>query len=138
MEVRRDAGKSQTFPEPRNSMSSVRIQIFHNPRCSKSREALAFLAAAHPDLDVIDYLKTPPDLRTLQALQAKLGLPAREMLRSNEDEFSALGLDAPGLSDAALLSALAAHPKLLQRPLVVQGERALIARPPELLKDWLA
>ena len=118
-------------------MSRTTIQIYHNSRCSKSREALALLTALHPDFEVIDYLKTPPTLQTLKALQSKLGLPAREMLRSNEDEFTALGLDAPGLSDDALLAAMVAHPKLLQRPLVVQGEHAVIARPPELLKDWL-
>ena len=119
-------------------MSHAPVQIYHNPRCSKSREALALLMARHPDIEVIDYLKTPPDLQALKALQTKLGLPAREMMRSNEDEFTALGLEAPDLSDDALLAAMATHPKLLQRPLVVQDERAVIARPPELLNDWLA
>ncbi len=108
------------------------IQIFHNPRCSKSREALALLQARSLDLEVIDYLKNPLSLAQLQALQAQLALPARELLRSNEDEFKTLNLGQAGLSEAELLAALAAHPQLLQRPIVVNGERAVIARPPEL------
>ena len=108
------------------------IQIFHNPRCSKSREALALLQARSLDLEVIDYLKNPLSLAQLQALQAQLALPARERLRSNEDEFKTLNLGQAGLSEAELLAALAAHPQLLQRPIVVNGERAVIARPPEL------
>ena len=108
------------------------IQIFHNPRCSKSREALALLQARSLDLEVIDYLKNPLSLAQLQALQAQLALPARELLRSNEDEFKTLNLGQAALSEAELLAALAAHPQLLQRPIVVNGERAVIARPPEL------
>lgn len=108
------------------------IQIFHNPRCSKSREALALLQGQTLAVEVIDYLKTAPSSAQLQALHQTLAVPVREMLRSNEDEFKALNLGAPELSDAELLAALAAHPRLLQRPIVVKGDRAVIARPPEL------
>ncbi|MDC8770663.1 arsenate reductase (glutaredoxin) [Roseateles albus] len=113
------------------------IQLIHNPRCSKSREALSLLQAGGHTVEVIEYLKASLSLAELSELQRKLGLPARDMLRSNEDEYAALGLARPDLSEAELLAALAAHPQLLQRPIVVAGEKALIARPPEQLAAWL-
>jgi arsenate reductase (glutaredoxin) len=108
------------------------VRIFHNPRCSKSREALALLQAQGLTPEVVDYLKTPPSLAELQALLTLLDLPARELLRTGEDEYQALGLSDMGLSEQDLLGAIAAHPQLLQRPIVVHGERAVIARPPAL------
>lgn len=116
---------------------SMNIQLIHNPRCSKSREALTLLQAAGLTVEVIDYLKAPLSLADLSGLQQKLGLPAREMLRSGENAYTELGLENPALSDAELLAALAAHPKLLQRPIVIKAERALIARPPERLIEWV-
>jgi arsenate reductase (glutaredoxin) len=108
------------------------VRIFHNPRCSKSREALALLQAQGLSPEVIDYLKTPPSLAELQDLLTLLDQPARELLRSGEEAYRALRLDDAGLSEQTLLEAIAAHPQLLQRPIVVNGQRALIARPPEL------
>ena len=109
------------------------IVIYHNPRCTKSRATLermeARAAAEGHALAVVDYQKTPPDIATLRMLQRRLGLPVREMVRDNEEEYAALGL--AGADDEALLAAVAAHPKLLQRPIVVFGERAAIGRPPE-------
>lgn len=113
------------------------LTIFHNPGCSKSREALALLQARGLEPEVIDYQTTPPSLTQLQQLCARLGLPARELLRSNEAAFVQLGLDNPRLSDDDLLATIVAHPILLQRPIVVSGERALIARPPTLLLEFL-
>lgn len=113
------------------------IQLIHNPRCSKSREALALLQGRGLAVEVLDYLKTPLSLADLSALQEKLGLPAREMMRSGDDDYAALDLARPELSESELLAALAAQPKLLQRPIVIQGQRALIARPPERLNGWL-
>lgn len=118
------------------------LHLLHNPRCSKSREALALLEESGRPLEVIDYQKTPLDLSALQALLSQLraaepGVKARDLLRSGEDEYQSLGLDRPELGDAELLAALAAHPKLLQRPIVSDGRRALIARPPERLKALL-
>ncbi|UXH79634.1 arsenate reductase (glutaredoxin) [Roseateles amylovorans] len=113
------------------------MQIFHNPRCSKSREALALLEARGLAPEVIDYLNAPPTLATLMTLTRQLKLPARALLRDGEDEYQALGLADPSMTDAQLLQAIASHPRLLQRPIVVDGDRALIARPPALLNDWL-
>lgn len=117
--------------------SAMLTTIYHNPRCSKSREALALLQAQGLKPTVIEYLKTPPDVAELQGLVALLGLPARELLRAGEDEYQRLGLADPALDETALLAAIAAHPILLQRPIVVHGRRALIARPPALLLGWL-
>jgi arsenate reductase len=114
------------------------LRIFHNPRCSKSREALALLQQRGLQPEVIEYLKTPPSLGQLQELQRLLGLPVRELLRSGEDAYRELGLADTSLSDEQLLQAIAAHPQLLQRPIVVNGGRAVIARPPELLDSLLS
>lgn len=113
-------------------------RIFHNPRCSKSREALALLQQHGAQPEVIDYLKTPPSLMQLQALQRLLGLPARELLRSGEEAYRELGLADASLSDEQVLQAIAAHPQLLQRPIVLHQGRALIARPPQRLLDLLS
>lgn len=110
-------------------------RIYHNPRCSKSREALALLQAQGQAPEVIEYLRTPLDLGELRTLLRQLGLPARALLRSGEEAYQALGLDDPALSEEALLQAIVAQPLLLQRPIVVHNERALIARPPELLRQ---
>jgi arsenate reductase (glutaredoxin) len=115
------------------------ITIYHNPRCSKSREALMLVEqfAARQDLpiEVIEYLKTPPTVSQLAALQRQLACDLRDMVRNNEEEYAALGLDSA--DDAALLQAISAHPKLLQRPIVVYQAQAMIGRPPERLHDLL-
>jgi arsenate reductase len=115
----------------------MHIRLIHNPRCSKSREALSLLQVSGHAVEVIDYLKAHLSLAELSCLQQKLNLPARAMLRSGEDEYAALDLASPELSDAELLAAITAHPKLLQRPIVELEAKALIARPPELLTEWL-
>lgn len=108
-----------------------RITLYHNPRCSKSRAALALLEERGLDVELIKYLKTPPDAARLHRLAGRLKLPVREMMRRNEDIYRELGLDDPALDDAALLRAIAEHPILLQRPIAVCGEQAVIGRPPE-------
>lgn len=113
------------------------IQILHNPRCSKSREALAILEARGLRPDVVEYLETPLTLPELQTLHRRLGTPVRAMVRDVEDDYRELNLADTSLTDTQLLQAVADRPRLLQRAIVVQGERALIARPPELLNDWL-
>lgn len=118
-------------------MSDKDFCLFHNPRCSKSREALALLEERGVTPEVREYLKTPLSLAELHQLRALLGLPAHELLRSGEEEYAQLDLARPELSEDALLQAIAEHPRLLQRPILVRGERAVIARPPERVLDLL-
>lgn len=105
--------------------------IYHNPRCSKSRRALEILRARGIQPRVVEYLKHPLSTSALQALLKQLGLTARDILRDNEEEFDKLRLGAPGRTEADLVAAIAQHPVLLQRPIIVHGHRAVIGRPPE-------
>lgn len=109
------------------------ITIYHNPRCSKSRETLALVQEVAQRrslaLTIIEYLTIPPTPQQLGALQAQLGIAARDMLRDNEEEYAGLGL--ANANDAALFAAVAAHPKLLQRPIVSYRNQAIIGRPPQ-------
>ncbi|TCS37352.1 arsenate reductase [Paucimonas lemoignei] len=115
------------------------ITIYHNPRCSKSREALTiveeFAHARKEPLNVVDYQKTPLNLDQLRQLQRQLDVAASDMIRTNEEEYAALNLAMA--DDDGLLNALAKHPRLLQRPVVAYRDRAVIARPPEQLPAWL-
>ncbi|TXI01418.1 MULTISPECIES: arsenate reductase (glutaredoxin) [unclassified Cupriavidus] len=118
------------------------ITIYHNPRCSKSRETLALVEAGAQRLgesvEIVEYLKTPPTLATLRQLHTMLGVPVRAMLRDNEAAYQELDLADPGLTDAELLAAVADNPILLQRPVVVRDRRAVIGRPPENVNTLLA
>lgn len=113
------------------------VTLYHNPRCSKSREALELLQARGIEPTVVRYLDTPPDAAALRQLLRQLGLPARELLRRKEEEYLALGLDDPKLDDEALIAAMVAHPKLIERPIAIQGRRAIIGRPPEKILELL-
>jgi arsenate reductase len=106
------------------------LTIYHNPRCSKSRQTLALLQEKGVQPRVIEYLKTPPDVATLTRLAAALG-GARAMLRTGEAAYKALKLNDAGKSEQALLKALHEHPILIERPIVTDGKRAKIGRPPE-------
>lgn len=105
--------------------------LWHNPRCSKSRGALELLRARGIEPMIRDYLRQPPDADELRDLLGMLGLPARRLLRTGEDEYARLGLDDDALDEDALIAAMAAHPRLIERPLLVVGRRAVIGRPPE-------
>jgi arsenate reductase len=115
------------------------ITIYHNPRCSKSREAHSmveqFANTNGIALNVVDYQKNPLTLQQLAEVQQLLGENVRAMVRDNEEEYAALNLAQA--DDKTLLNALAAHPKLLQRPIVVYGNKAMIGRPPERLQALL-
>ena len=111
--------------------------IYHNPRCSKSRQTLAMLNERGIEPDIVEYLKSPLSMDDLQSLQQKLGVPALAMIRSKEQAFEDLGLNAASQSHDALLKAIAVQPILLERPIVVRGNQAVIGRPPENVMELL-
>lgn len=103
--------------------------FYHNPRCSKSRQALALLAENGITPQIIEYLRQPPSAAELATIVKKLGRPLRDIVRAKEAR--AAGFDPAALDDAALLKALAAHPAAIERPLFVHGAKAALGRPPE-------
>ena len=105
--------------------------IFHNPRCSKSRQALGLLQEQGIEPEVVEYLKTPLSSQTLQNLCQKIGVNVVDMMRTKEREFKELGLGDRGVTDDELLQAMTQNPILLERPIVVCGDKAVIGRPPE-------
>jgi arsenate reductase len=107
------------------------VRIYHNSRCSKSRATLALLQERGADVEVINYLDTPPTAAELSTLLQQLGMTPRQLLRQGEDDYQALGLDNPSLDDQALIAAMVAHPKLIERPIVVANGKAALGRPPE-------
>jgi arsenate reductase len=111
--------------------------IYHNPRCSKSRQTLALLEEAGIEPEIVLYLENPPAVADLEQLLARLGLSARELLRKGEDAYRALDLGRADLPDAELIAAMIEHPRLIERPVVVKGERAVLGRPPENVRSLL-
>jgi arsenate reductase len=107
------------------------VTIYHNPRCSKSRAALALLQEQGVQPEVVEYLKHPPTKAELERLLQLLELEPRDLMRKQEAEYKALGLDAPELSREALIQALVDHPRLIERPIVVREGKAALGRPPE-------
>tara|TARA_R110000823_G_scaffold210224_3_gene340427 strand:+ start:33313 stop:33663 length:351 start_codon:yes stop_codon:yes gene_type:complete len=112
------------------------LTIYHNPRCSKSRDALALLEENGVSPEVVLYLETPPDAARLRSLLTRLGGSAADLVRRNEQEYLSAGLGDES-SDAEIIAAIVKHPRLLQRPIVVRGDRAVIGRPPENVLDLL-
>ncbi len=108
----------------------MRTRIYHNPRCSKSRATLELLRARGIEPEIVEYLRTPPDAATLADIARRLALPVRALLRTGEAAYAELGLGDPALDAPAILAAIAARPELLERPIVVHGERAALGRPP--------
>jgi arsenate reductase len=113
------------------------VEIYHNPRCSKSRQTLQLLQEKGIAPDVVEYLKTPPDKATLEQILDMLGLEPRELMRKKEKEYKALQLDDPSLTRDQLIEAMIANPKLIERPIVIQNGKAAIGRPPEKVLDIL-
>ena len=111
--------------------------LYHNPRCSKSREALTLLQAHGVEPIVVPYLDQPPTVERLREVAVRLELPVRALLRPGEVEFEALRLGDSALTDEALLAAMAAHPRLIERPIFVHDGRAVIGRPPERVLELL-
>jgi arsenate reductase len=113
------------------------IEIFHNPRCSKSRATLALLEERGFTPTIRLYLEDPPDGAELKSILKKLGMDARDLIRKGENEYRELGLADPSLDEDALLAAMTAHPRLIERPIVIAGRRAAIGRPPESVLEIL-
>lgn len=112
------------------------VKIYHNPRCSKSRETLSLLQSNGIEPDVVLYLETPPDADTIKALLQMLGTgSARELMRQKEELYKSLNLADSHLSEAALIQAMVENPKLIERPIVVANGKARIGRPPEQVLD---
>lgn len=111
------------------------VTIYHNPRCSKSRETLKLIESRGIHPVVIDYLKTPPSAAELTRILTLLGKGPRDILRGKE--AAEAGLDPAALSDAGLIEAMAAHPAVIERPIVVTREKAALGRPPESVLDIL-
>jgi arsenate reductase len=107
------------------------ITIYHNPRCSKSRAALSLLREKGIEPEIVEYLKEPPDAATLGRLLDMLGLQPRDLIRKKEPEYKANELDDPALTREQLIAAMVAHPKLIERPIVVKNGKAVLGRPPE-------
>ncbi|QOL25183.1 arsenate reductase (glutaredoxin) [Thalassotalea sp. LPB0316] len=105
------------------------LTIYHNPRCSKSRQTLQLIEENNADVTVVEYLKTPLTRAQLTELQAQLGVSVIDMMRTKEAEFKEQNLK--GADDATLLEAMVNTPKLVERPIVSNGEKAVIGRPPE-------
>lgn len=112
-------------------------QIYHNPRCSKSRQTLELLQQQHIDIELVDYLKNPPDRETLRKLLGLLGMEPRQLIRKGEAEYRELGLDNPDLTPDALIDAMVAHPRLIERPIVIHNNKAALGRPPEAVLEIL-
>ncbi len=107
------------------------IALYHNPRCSKSREALALLRERGIEPELVLYLETPPTTKQLKEVLKKLGLSARQLLRTSEEEYKTLNLGDAKLSEAALIKAMVENPKLIERPIAIKDSQAVIGRPPE-------
>lgn len=113
------------------------VIIYHNPRCSKSREALRILQDHHINPTIIEYLKNPLTEKELKQLLKKLDISPRELMRKNEEVYKSLKLQDPKLDDKDLIAAICANPILMERPIVLCKDKAIIARPPERLLELL-
>ena len=108
------------------------VKIYHNPRCSKSRDTLSLLKSNGIEPEVVLYLETPPDAQTIRQLLKMLNMgSARDLMRQKEDLYKSLNLDDSRLTEAELIQAMVENPKLIERPIVVANGKARIGRPPE-------
>lgn len=112
------------------------MKIYHNPRCSKSRQTLQLLNDAGVEPEIIEYLKTPPSEAELDQILQLLGLQPIEVMRKGEDIFKELGID-DSLGREEAIKLMVENPKLIERPIVVDGDRAVIGRPPESVNELL-
>ncbi len=115
----------------------MQVTIWHNPRCSKSRQTMALLTERGIDPEVFLYLETPPSAEAIDAVLNLLGRKPRDVMRKGEAVYSELNISDPGLDRDALVAAMAQNPILIERPIVINGSRAAVGRPPESVLDIL-
>lgn len=113
----------------------MQVKIYHNPRCSKSRQTLDLLRQRGIEPEIIEYLQDPPDAGTLREIIGMLEISPRQLLRTGEEEYRALGLDAQEFDDERIIEAMVEHPRLMERPIVVTGGKARLGRPPERVEE---
>ena len=111
--------------------------MYHNPRCSKSRQTLELLRARGIEPEIVEYLQSPPDARQLEQILDMLGLQPRQLMRTGETEYKENNLADTSLSRGELIQAMVDHPKLIQRPLVLNNGKAALGRPPEVVLEIL-
>lgn len=116
----------------------MKVTIYHNPRCSKSRQTLELLSENDINPEVIEYLKTPPNEQELKQILSMLQITARELMRQNEEVYKSNNLGDTNLSEDELIQAMIDNPILIERPIVVAGDKAVIGRPPENVKQLLS
>lgn len=109
----------------------MKVTIYHNPRCSKSRQALQLLEKRGIEPEIVEYLDCPLSTAELDNILKLLNMEPRELLRRNEKEYKEAGLDDPSLSRKDLIKRMVAHPRVIERPIVVANGKAVIGRPPE-------
>ena len=107
------------------------VKIYHNPRCSKSRQTLQLLNDQGIEPEIIEYLKSPPSANELNDILLKLDMEPRDLMRKKEAEYKGTGMDDPSLDRSALVDGMVATPKLIERPIVLANDKAAIGRPPE-------
>jgi len=113
------------------------VTIYHNPRCSKSRQTLQLLEERGVELTIIDYLKTPPSAEELKSILQKLKMSARDILRQGEDAYKHHNLDDQSKTEEYIIAAMVISPKLIERPIVVVTDKAALGRPPKRVLDIL-
>ena len=113
------------------------VTIYHNPRCSKSRQTLSLLQEKSININVIEYLKTPPDISQLKQILKQLGYEPRQLMRKSEQIYKDLGLGNENKTAEDLVNAMAQNPILIERPIVLSGDKAAIGRPPESVLNIL-
>ena len=113
----------------------MKVTIYHNPRCSKSRQTLDLLIARGIEPEIIEYLKTPPTVYELAGILKLLGMKPRELIRNREEKYIELGLNTSGLDDTRHIEIMVANPVLIERPIVIADGKAVIGRPPEAVLD---
>lgn len=114
-----------------------KFKIYHNPRCSKSRQTLEILNEKGVEVEIVEYLKTPPSAEELAGVISALGVTPQDVMRKKEAEYKEAGLDNDSLSSEKQIELMVAYPKVIERPIVIKGKKAVVGRPPENVLDLI-